>query len=390
MKIKARPEDFIVREILAVLPLERGPYTLIRLKKRGLNTSDAVAHIAAGLRVNAEDIAYGGRKDRHACSTQFLSIRGRVASQLPCHDVMCAEAAGFLDRPMGPDLIAGNAFDVTIRDISKEEEDLASPRLERISRDGFLNYFDNQRFGPYDPLQGFLAEKIVKGHFNGALKFLLTHPGSDDDKRDRLRKQLFFDRWGEWDACLAAAASPRERLCFSRLSSHPKDFLFLLRKVPPGELAFHFASFQSFLWNECLRRLVLREGTATSDYPGIAGDYIFDEEHRSPSVTTVPTAASRMYLKDPDTIREYQKIFEERALKPPQFNLTKIRQAYFKSVARPVRVKPDRFACTLDKDETAAGKKKIMLSFTLPAGSYATMLIKRLFAHPAALKGRSF
>jgi tRNA pseudouridine13 synthase len=389
MKIKARPEDFIVEEILAVPPRERGPYALLRLKKRGLNTTDAIQQIAAGIHKPVRDLAYGGRKDKHADATQFITVKGKIVSRLPRHSVLHAEEIGYLDRPMGPDLIAGNRFRITVRDVNREEETLGSQRLKIISRDGFLNYFDNQRFGPYDPLQGFLAEKIIKGHFNGALKFHLTHSSSEDKKENLLKKKFFFDRWGEWNACRTASTTVWERLCFSRLASHPKDFLFLLRKIQSQEMAFHFASFQAFLWNEVLRRLVLREGSATSSYPGIAGDYVFDDEPRVPSALTIPTPASRLTSKDPQIIREYQQIFKERALKTSQFNLTKIRQSYFKSIERPARVTPDRLSFTFDNDETSTGKKKIALSFILPRGSYATMLIKRLFAHPEQETGQS-
>ncbi|MDD5573857.1 MAG: tRNA pseudouridine(13) synthase TruD [Candidatus Omnitrophica bacterium] len=380
MKIKARPEDFIVEEILAVQPLDRGPFTLLRAKKRGLNTSDAVREIAAVLRKPLRDIAYGGRKDKHACATQFITVKGKTACRLPQRTALHTEIAGYLDRPMGPDLIAGNTFNITVRDLNKEEIDVSSQGLKAVSRDGFLNYFDNQRFGPFDPLQGFLGEKIVKKHFNGALKFYLTHAGSEDGKEDLCRKQFFFEKWGDWAACLAASATPWEQQCFSHLSSHPKDFVFILRRIPSRELAFHFASFQAFLWNEILRRMVRRATQQTILYPGLAGDYVFAEESLAIENTSIPTPSARMDLKDPQIDREYRRLFEERTLKTSHFNLTKIRQAYFKSVERPAAVKPLNLAFAFENDETSKAKNKMTLVFTLPRGAYATMLIKRLFA----------
>ncbi|QAT16893.1 tRNA pseudouridine 13 synthase [Candidatus Velamenicoccus archaeovorus] len=379
MKIKARPEDFVVEEILAGAPKKNGPYTLLRLIKRQCNTLDAVQEIAARLRKPLADISYGGRKDKHACATQFITVKGAVASLHTKTPKFRLETAGYLDRPMGPDLIAANKFRIVVRNVNRHEKEKAVPRLKEIPRKGFFNYFDDQRFGPFDPAQGFLAEKIIRKHFNGAVKFYLTHRVSEDKKEDVRRKAFFFEHWGEWTLCLKEAASRTEKGWLSHLSEHPKDFLALLRKIPAGELAFHFASFQAFLWNEVLRRLIRRTAKITSRYPGLAGDYLFAEE--GAEITgVIPTISSKMLMADNKTAETYHELLQEKGLKTSIFNLTKIRQAYFKSIDRTIQAIPEDMTYTFSRGETEKEREDLTLAFTLPRGCYATMLIKQVFA----------
>jgi len=385
MKIKTRPEDFVVEEILGIAPKDNGPYTLLRLIKRQCNTVDAVQHLAAHIRKPLWTIAYGGRKDKHACAAQFITVKGPVTSLNTKTLKFRLEPAGYLDRPMGPDLIAGNKFHIVIRNISPDEKERTMPRIEAILYHGFSNYFDDQRFGPFDPIQGFLAEKIVRKHFNGAVKFYLTRRVSEDKKEDALRKAFFFENWGQWEECLHEASGHTEQEWLSHLCKRPRDFLTLLRKIPADELAFHFASFQAFLWNEVLRRLLQRTASTLGSYPGLAGDYLFGDAERAEMAGVIPTISSKMRIADPVIADTYRGLLQEKNLKTADFNLTKIRQAYFKSIHRAVRITPENMTYAFGADETARQRgaeqaEKLTLDFTLPRGSYATMLIKQVFA----------
>jgi tRNA pseudouridine13 synthase len=331
IKIKTQPEDFVVEEILGTPPKENGPYTCCA-SSSPYNTIDAVQEIAARLRKCPADISYGGRKDKHACASQFITIKGPVASIDVKSQRFRVELAGYLDRPMGPDLIAANRFRIVVRNVNAGEKESITPRLQRISEVGFFNYFDDQRFGPFDPLQGFLAEKIIRKHFNGAVKFYLTHRTSEDKREDVRRKTFLFDHWGEWTLCLNEAAGRTEQTWLSHLSEHPKDFLGLLRKIPADDLAFHFASFQAFLWNEVLRRLICEKTKSISRYPGLAGEYLFAEDEAQTKITgVIPTISSKMPVLDPAVADEYRRLLQEKNIKISDFNLTKIRQVILKA-----------------------------------------------------------
>jgi tRNA pseudouridine13 synthase len=62
------------------------------------------------------------------------------------------------------------------------------------------------------------------------------------------------------------------------------------------------------------------------------------------------------------------------------FNIRKIRQAFFTGVERKTVVIPESLSIEHSDDEIYIGKKKLVLKFILPRGSFGTMFIKRLFS----------
>ena len=63
------------------------------------------------------------------------------------------------------------------------------------------------------------------------------------------------------------------------------------------------------------------------------------------------------------------------------FNITKIRQAYFKTTQRSAVVVPKNTRTQTSDDDMYKSRQMLTLNFTLPRGSYATMLIKRIFSN---------
>lgn len=391
MKIKAIPEDFIVEEILGAPIRAHGAFALYLLRKRNENTIDVLKCISRNLKVPLQDLSYGGRKDRHSLASQYIAVKGRRKLEEKGGEAKIKgrnytlEFAGFLDRPMGPDLIQGNRFAVTVRSLADGPLQEALAEILKVREWGYPNYFDDQRFGSFDARLGFFAEKILKRHFNGALKNYLTHASSQDRKEDRERKDFFYKHWGQWPDCRKIAKTTFEKLSFSRLTEKPKDFISVLRKIPREEVSLFFSAYQAYLWNEVLRRTLLsRVKGPLAASKGAVGDYLFyrtlePREFLYWQKLTIPTAASKMAHADGDVEKFTEEFFRENEIERPMFNITKIRQAYFKSTQRNAIVLPQGLACESQDDEMHAGRKKLILKFTLPTGSFATMLIKRIF-----------
>lgn len=390
MKVKVRPEDFVVEEI-ADLPLRKsGLYGVYLLSKRGWNTVDALKRLSRETGVPFSDFSYGGKKDRHAVTTQHVTVRGRK----PLREGTAASAAGnyslsllgFSDRPMGPDCVRGNRFGITLRSIDTGELDRARAAVPQVLRCGFPNYFDDQRFGSFDPRQGFIAEKIIREHFNGALKICMTHIHPEDKAPEKERKRFFSEHWGAWRLCRGKASTGLEETVFSYLAMEPRGFIPLLQRIPREEMSLFFSAYQSFLWNEVLRRVLAETaGDDLATYRGTAGEYLFYGELRGPSRDylmnlSVPTAAALMTMPDDRVGRLYAALFGERGVKPSMFNVRSVRQAFFKSTERRAVVMPGDFAAEAGSDELYEGKGKLTLGFVLPRGSYGSMLVKRLFA----------
>jgi len=147
-----------------------------------------------------------------------------------------------------------------------------------------------------------------------------------------------------------------------------------------------FSAYQSFIWNETVKRLLktLFPVENLLIHKGVAGEYIFFDEIDEKNFEylkslEIPTPSSNAKMPQDIIEKIYNEIFFERQIKPSQFNLKKIRQSFFKSVPRQVLVIPN-ILHKIEDDEVYEGKIKLTLGFILPRGSYATMLIKRIFA----------
>jgi tRNA pseudouridine13 synthase len=379
--IKARPEDFIVEE-RADLPLQgAGDFRVYRLIKSGWTTVDLVRRLARTCGVSPSAVAYGGKKDRHGRTSQFITIRDARDFSRVERDFRL-EFQGFLDRPMGPDLIRSNVFRIIIRDLPETAPLLAA--LPDIRRFGVPNFFDDQRFRSYDPERGFFAEKILRRQYNGAIQVFLTSTTPEMTAAEKARRRSLFEKWRDWPACLELAAGREEKDIFAYLAVHPKDFARALHKLPMDEISMRYSSFQSHLWNELLRRVIRAAAADAAVASGAEGDYLFWRTLETPAESvlkelSLPTSAARMAFPDERTEAVFETILAEKNLRRSEFRTHALRKVYFKSIPRRVVVFPeDLDAPEQGPDDLHPGRQMIALSFTLPRGSYATMVVKRL------------
>lgn len=384
IKIKVRPEDFLVEEAISLVPEKRGAYGLYLLEKRGWNTLDVLRRISRFAHLPLEAIAYGGRKDRYGLTRQYITIKGRSDIALKERG-FSLKPAGFLDRPMGPDLIALNKFRVAVRDLNREQIKAAMQRGELAARLGYPNYFDDQRFGSFDARQGFFAEKILKNHLSGALKIYLTLTRPEDKEGEKERKEYFIANWKNWKLCRERASSKFEKITFDFLEKNPNAFLGVLKKIPPDEISFYFAAYQSYIWNETLRGIIGSIGGEAADsYPGVAGNYLFYGELEEKGLKylrglELPMLGAKAKMPDALSADIYSRVLENNGIAPAMFNKIKLREAFFKSFPRPAVVKPQKLFFDIENDEIYESKQKLCLNFALPRGSYATMFVKRAF-----------
>lgn len=152
--LRARPDDFYVDEIPAYPPDGKtGAWLLLQLDKRGMSTEDAIRSLARALDIGMGEIGFAGRKDRDAVSRQWISVPARFSAQL---DEL--ELPGLEIGPVYPHShklrighLRGNRFDLVIRELACDHE-TASARVEaKVARlrelGGLANAFGPQRFG---------------------------------------------------------------------------------------------------------------------------------------------------------------------------------------------------------------------------------------------------
>ncbi|GIK13019.1 MAG: tRNA pseudouridine(13) synthase TruD [Candidatus Brocadia sp. AMX2] len=306
IKVKVKPEDFIVEEV-ADLPLQKdGNFRVYLLRKRGWNTVDILKMLSRKFSIPHSYFSYGGKKDKYAFTSQYITIarqgdkkttpplsspsqgedrerrkKSRIkppnsrfhtndkevlSNSISLHEYPVPQKVdeenyslsfvGYMDRPMGPDLITGNRFQIVVRNLAENDLTSALHEIDRVKRDGYPNYFDDQRFGSFDARQGFIAEKILKKHYNGALKIYFSSIHPEDSKEEKEHRKFFYENWGNWQVCLKGATSKFEKETFRYLEKHPKGFIPILQRISHEKMVLFFSAYQSHIWNEFLRKII--------------------------------------------------------------------------------------------------------------------------------------
>ena len=101
MKLKCQPEDFRVEELTLARPAASGRYTFYRLTKRDLGTIEAVEAICRRWNLAGRQVSYGGLKDRHAVTIQYLTIVDGPLARHAHAAASTSSRSGGLRQPYG-------------------------------------------------------------------------------------------------------------------------------------------------------------------------------------------------------------------------------------------------------------------------------------------------
>jgi tRNA pseudouridine13 synthase len=147
------PERFTVEEIAAYEPSGEGEHLFLWIEKRGLTTPEAVTRVAAALGVAARDVGYAGLKDRHAVTRQWLSAPGasdeRIAHamDLRAPDLTVLSASRHRNK-LRVGHLKGNRFELVLTGTASDDDMAAlHARWTALLAAGVPNVFGKQRFG---------------------------------------------------------------------------------------------------------------------------------------------------------------------------------------------------------------------------------------------------
>lgn len=148
-RLKAEPEHFIVREDLGFAPGGEGEHIFLHIRKRGQNTQWIARDLAKFAGVAQRDVTWAGLKDRHAVTEQWFGVHlpGKEMpdfSPLESDDVQILAIARH-NKKLKTGALKGNWFELTLTELDGEGD--LDARLQAISERGVPNYFGDQRFG---------------------------------------------------------------------------------------------------------------------------------------------------------------------------------------------------------------------------------------------------
>ncbi len=200
-------KDFIVDEIPHVKYKNSGNFLILHIKKIEMTTWDMVAVFAKLLNVPAEKIGYAGLKDKHATTTQYISVEAKYEKAIKKFRHKQIKIIGTHRHShsirMGD--LAGNRFHIKLYGVDNIEAGRIEKLTRKIQQNGLPNYFGYQRFGrDEDSIEQ--AKEMIAGELfieDAKLKkFLIS-----------IYQSVFFNEW------------LKERILLSRKENNGKYML---------------------------------------------------------------------------------------------------------------------------------------------------------------------
>lgn len=148
--LREQPEDFLVEEIQAEPWSGRGEHLLLWVEKRDANSEWLAGQLARAFEVPRRDVGLAGLKDRRAVTRQWFSLPVPSGAQQPT-DAQIGPGVHLLDcarhhRKLRRGALLGNRFAIRLRQL-RGDRVWIEERLQQLATEGFPNYFGLQRFG---------------------------------------------------------------------------------------------------------------------------------------------------------------------------------------------------------------------------------------------------
>ncbi|MBS3124904.1 tRNA pseudouridine(13) synthase TruD [Candidatus Woesearchaeota archaeon] len=381
MKLRQKPDDFLVEELPLHELKQEGKYAVYKLQKVGMTTFAAEKVLAAHCGVQFKHIGFAGLKDTHARTTQYFSVETNNPESGNFKERnVTSELVGFLDQSIRTGDLKGNRFIITVRDLRDADIERVEQHVEQVAL-GIPNYFDSQRFGSLKGVKGFIAKDVLKGDYESAVKKIITATTRHQKATIRNMRKFILQNWGKWDLCFDEVKKlgldrTVEGALVIHLANDPQDFKGAFRRTFKGIREIFFSAYQSYVWNECIKQVVRQNSKEVYSVPYEAGKLVFPRKwNNGAQLGTFPLVAP-----DVQGAAEQMQILAN-VLKIEKMTLPEFATDEHILVPRQreIMIVPQELEIEAGDDELNKRKKKVVLKFSLPKGAYATIVTKSLF-----------
>jgi len=148
-EIRVTPEDFEVHEVPAYPPSGQGDHVFALIEKRMMTTRDAVRALCDALGADPHAAGWAGLKDRNAVTRQWISLAGTTPDAVKQLDVegITVLTAAHHEKRLRTGHLRANRFVLRLRGVEAARMDDLRRVLSDIETRGLPNYYGEQRFG---------------------------------------------------------------------------------------------------------------------------------------------------------------------------------------------------------------------------------------------------
>jgi tRNA pseudouridine13 synthase len=378
-RIKVEPEDFVVEEIPLYHPSGSGQHVYVYLEKRRLSTYQVVNVFARRLEVSTRDIGYAGLKDAQAVTRQTISIDGVEPGRVEALDIPGIKIL-WVNRHRNKLKIghlAGNQFTLKVRGVSGEAQPVAEAVLDELRQRGVPNYFGEQRFGVRGNTH-LLGWTLLRGDAQAFAREYLGRPQPGEYPQVQAARAAFDA--GDYGAALAQWPSSlaEERRMLATIVKYEGDVQRALRVLDKTMARLFVSAYQSHLFNRLLAQRIrsmdrVEQGDVAFIHASGAAFVVEDPEVEQPRVDRFeispsgPLFGPKALLAEGEPGRQERELLGESGLSLAEFRLPGIK---LRGARRPLRIPLSDVQVSWDEG--------LILSFRLPAGGYATEVLREV------------
>ncbi len=148
-ELRAAPEDFEVEEVPAYAPAGTGDHVFAFIEKRDLTTRQALRQICEQVGADLDSAGWAGLKDRHAVTRQWVSLFNVAPERLLELELEGLRVLEAVRHPhkLRTGHLHGNRFRIRLRKVDPTGIERLREVLSLIETVGLPNYYGEQRFG---------------------------------------------------------------------------------------------------------------------------------------------------------------------------------------------------------------------------------------------------
>lgn len=319
INLKTQNSDFVVTEVSLPQIFQNGRIHIYTLKKSGFTTVEAVQIISEYAACPIKNIGYSGLKDEDGITVQLISLPIMFSIEqirefnglVPGIQLLYQ---GSTDKELNIGILLGNTFRITARNISN----CLSEKLTDIvsHRSMYINFYGLQRFGKPGLSKNthLIGKHLINKRYNQAFDLLIAQ---------------------SQNKCL--------------ISDTPEEYF---KQIDPRQLAFYLNSYYSYKWNNNLQKKILQQTKSPSQFccESVPYTYIKEKSNKFKFLSNLSEQEIVKYrVKDNKPIKVYS--------------------------SRQTFIYTEIFVSNVKNDELNLGMQRADLSFFLPSGSYATVIV---------------
>lgn len=404
MRLRQQKADFIIEEQCGIPILTKAPsknvattYFVYKLQKSLIDTIAALKILAKERQLQLKKIGYAGLKDKFGITSQYITYHEKFEDYIrkagQDKQLSCI-FQGYSDRPIQRAMHSGNRFTITVRDLTAQQIQLAKERQLALEKNGFINYYDTQRFGAKTGAS-LVAEYLVEEQYEDALKLYIAKRAKPYNKTLRAARKFLLEHWGQWSLILKkynhvfdsedkkilqVLQAPHQAPHPSTEQTKINPFLAAFKAIPQQRREMIFISYQSYLWNQYVSKQLQsqqhKDDLLILDTYGY-GEFTFIKNKN------VALVSERIPMPHPAKRGQFHKNYKELVVHYDQKiqmldSVAKACAVSLNSGERDILCYPKNTALQVIADDMNKGQSALICTFTLNAGAYATMYVKQL------------